>query len=75
MSYYRIKKVITKKGQVMYYLGDGIWFGRISKDQAESGLESTKYVLWETVDKSKAPRAAYKTVLLDCLMHLSNTVH
>ena len=30
MKHVRIKKVITKKGRTMYYLGDGMWFGRVS---------------------------------------------
>jgi hypothetical protein len=33
-----IKKIITKKGQVMYYLGDGLWFGRISKINGRNSL-------------------------------------
>lgn len=44
----RIKKVISKKGRLMYYLGDGLWFGRISKEKAENGLQSGAYTLWET---------------------------
>lgn len=51
MRYTRIKKVISKKSRVMYYLGDGLFFGRISKVEAELGLASEKYVLWETVVK------------------------
>jgi hypothetical protein len=48
---YQNKKVITKKGQIMYYLGDGLWFGRISKSEAKLGLATQKYSLWETVVK------------------------
>ena len=51
MKHTRIKKIITKKGQIMYYLGDGMWFGRIAKNRAEAGLENGSYNLWETVNK------------------------
>ena len=51
MRHLRIKKVITQKNKIMYYLGDGLWFGRISKKKATEGLESGKYILFETVDK------------------------
>lgn len=47
--YHRIKIVYTQKGQ-MYYIGDGLWFGRVKKDVAEAGLESGEYCLWETID-------------------------
>lgn len=49
--YSRIKKVITAKGQIMYYIGDGMWFGRTSKADAELGLATGKYTLYETVTK------------------------
>lgn len=51
MRHFRIKKVITKKGQVMYYRGDGMWFGRCGKDEAELDLATGNYTLWETVIK------------------------
>ena len=51
MTKTRIKKVITKKGKELYYLGDGIWFGRVSKKVAEQNLEAGIWSLWETVDK------------------------
>lgn len=41
-----IKKVITKKGQIIYFIGDGFWFGRISKAEAELLLATEKCVLW-----------------------------
>jgi len=47
----RIKKVITKSGKIMYYLGDGLWFGRISAAKAEILLATKTCVLWETVVK------------------------
>jgi hypothetical protein len=46
----RIKKVFTKKGKMMYYRGNGLWFGRCGKDEAELGLSTGKYTLWETVN-------------------------
>jgi hypothetical protein len=48
--YHRIKKVYTKAGKEMYYIGDGLWFGRVKKDVAEAGMESGEYSLWETID-------------------------
>jgi hypothetical protein len=51
MRHARIKKVISKKGRVMYYLGNGLWFGRISAERAEVGLSSGRYSLFETVFK------------------------
>lgn len=51
MRHTRIKKVISRKGKTLYYLGDGLWFGRTSKAQAEEGLADGSYTLWETVDK------------------------
>jgi hypothetical protein len=42
----RIKIVKNKNGRNMYYLGDGIWFARISETEALKGLASGKYVLW-----------------------------
>ncbi len=51
MTRTRIKKIVTRKGQVQYFLGDGLWFGRISKKQAEDGLATEKYILWETINK------------------------
>ena len=47
----KIKKVVTKKGNVMYYKGDGLWFGRTSRIDAEHGLATGEYTLWETVNK------------------------
>jgi hypothetical protein len=46
----RIKKIISKKGKVMYYKGDGIWFGRTSAKEAEAGITSGKYHLFEVKD-------------------------
>lgn len=42
----RIKIVKGRKGRLYYYLGDGLWFGRISEDKALKGLASKKYHLW-----------------------------
>ena len=53
LRYTRIKKVITAKGQVMYYIGDGMWFGRTSKQDAELGIATGKYTLFETVVKGE----------------------
>ena len=43
-----IKKVITKKGKVMYYEGNGLWFGRISNIKAELLLATGQGKLWDT---------------------------
>ncbi len=51
MRHIRVKKVITKKSRVLYYLGDGIWYGRIGKDKAIKGLDAGDYILEEVVDK------------------------
>lgn len=51
MRHTRIKKVISKKGKTLYYLGDGLFFGRISAARAEKGLADGSYSLFETVDK------------------------
>ena len=50
MRHRDIKIVIIKKGQIQYYIGDCLFFGRIKKEKALSGLESGKYSLWVTVD-------------------------
>ena len=47
MKHTRIKKVIGENSKIFYYLGDGFWFGRISKKAAESGLASGVFTLWE----------------------------
>lgn len=52
LHYNYIKKIITVKGQEMYYSGDGCWFGRISKVEALEGLQSGKYRLWSVVNKA-----------------------
>jgi hypothetical protein len=44
--YRYIKKVISKKGRTMYYLGDGFYFGRISNAEAELLLATEQCVLW-----------------------------
>jgi len=54
MKHVRIKKIITKSGKTMYYLGDGMWFGRVSAKLAEDGLADGTYFLFETVDKREA---------------------
>jgi len=46
MRHIYIKRVIAKTGKTMFYLGDGLWFGRISQDKAELGLATGKYKLW-----------------------------
>lgn len=51
LHYSYIKKIITVKGQEMYYCGDGMWFGRTSKADALEGLNSGKYQLWSVVNK------------------------
>lgn len=53
MSYGRVKIVKTKKGRLMYYLGDGLWFGRISEDKALKGLADGSYTFWSFEDKQK----------------------
>lgn len=55
MRHCRLKKVISAKGKILWYLGDGLWFGRTSQADAELGLSTGAYVLWETVDHRPAP--------------------
>ena len=38
MRHNRLKVVITAKNQTQYFLGDGFWFGRISKAKFEEKL-------------------------------------
>ena len=38
MKHNRLKIVITAKNQTQYFLGDGFWFGRISKAKFEAKL-------------------------------------
>jgi len=51
--YCRIKKVITSKGNIQYFIGDGLWFGRIGAAAAELGLATEQYKLWEVVSHAK----------------------
>ena len=44
----RIKVVKNKNGRLQYYVGDGLWFGRISEDKALTGLSNGNYTFWET---------------------------
>jgi hypothetical protein len=47
MSHTRIKIVHAKNGKLLYYIGDGFWFGRTSEKKALDGLASGKYQMWE----------------------------
>ena len=47
-----IKKVITVKGQEMWFYGDGLWFGRTSKVNALEKLNSGEFKVWSVVDKA-----------------------
>lgn len=49
MKYNRLKIVITAKNQTQYFLGDGIWFGRINKAKFDTKL-AEGCVIWETVN-------------------------
>ena len=44
----RIKRIVTRKGRVMYYRGDGLWFGRCGRTEAELALAMGTAQLWET---------------------------
>ena len=48
MKHNRLKIVITAKNQTQYFLGDGFWFGRISKAKFESKLAAGCYI-YQTV--------------------------
>lgn len=52
MRHTRIKIVRAKNGKNLYYLGDGLWFGRISEEKALNGLAEKRYFLWESSDPS-----------------------
>ena len=43
-----LKIVITSNNQTQYFIGDGFWFGRISKAKFESKL-AEGCTIWETV--------------------------
>jgi len=49
MKHNYLKIVITAKNQTQYFLGDGVWFGRISKDKFESKL-AVGCVVFEAVN-------------------------
>ena len=51
MRHVYIKIVTSKKGNKLYYLGDGFWFGRTSEKKALDGLASKKYHIW-TIDNN-----------------------
>jgi hypothetical protein len=44
MKHNRLKIVITAKNQTQYFIGDGFWFGRISKEKFEAKLAAGCYV-------------------------------
>jgi hypothetical protein len=46
MRHNRIKIVTSKNGNKLYYVGDGMWFGRISEKKALDGLSNGKYFFW-----------------------------
>ena len=48
MKHTRLKIVITAKNQTQYFLGDGFFFGRISKAKFEAKL-AAGCTVWETV--------------------------
>jgi hypothetical protein len=48
MKHNRLKIVITAKNQTQYFLGDGFWFGRISKKEFQAKLAAGCYV-YQTV--------------------------
>ena len=49
MKHNRLKIVITAKNQTQYFLGDGFWFGRISKAKFDAKL-AEGCVIFETVN-------------------------
>jgi len=49
--YTKFKKVITKSGNVMWYRGDGMWFGRCSAAEAELAIATGEGVLFDVVKK------------------------
>jgi hypothetical protein len=49
MKHNRLKIVITAKNQTQYFLGDGFWFGRISKSKFEEKL-AAGCTVFETVN-------------------------
>lgn len=48
MKHNLLKIVITSNNQTQYFIGDGFWFGRISKAKFESKL-AEGCAIWETV--------------------------
>jgi hypothetical protein len=56
-----IKKVISKNGKAMWYLGDGLFFGRISEKKALDRISSGQCSLFATVDRDETT----KTTIVD----------
>lgn len=48
MKHNRLKIVITAKNQTQYFLGDGLWFGRISKAKFTEKL-AAGYTVYRTI--------------------------
>jgi hypothetical protein len=48
MKHKRLKIVITAKNQIQYFLGDGFWFGRISKAKFDEKL-ADGCAIYETI--------------------------
>lgn len=49
MKHNLIKIVITSKNHTQYYKGNGFWFGRISKSDADKALANGAYI-YETIN-------------------------
>ena len=46
MTQNKIKVVRNKRGQLVYFYGDCLWFGRISAKVAEAGLKDGSFIIW-----------------------------
>jgi hypothetical protein len=49
MKHNLLKIVVTTKGQTQYFLGDGFWFGRISKEKFDTKLAAS-FPIFETIN-------------------------
>lgn len=43
----RIKIIKGRSGKLLYYIGDGLRFNRITETKAINGLADKKYSLWD----------------------------
>ena len=65
----RIKKVITASGRVQYFLGDGLWFGRVGAVRAEQRLASGEWTLFQVADYRSEEMKAEQAKKIEASAH------